>query len=71
MIRQDYVYQKFGSLKRDVISSTEMTAEQVLQELVFHLRDMNTDVSAEETDDGWNIVVSISLTEDLIFRITE
>jgi hypothetical protein len=69
VVSRDWVLQRFGSMTPVLIDSAEITEAQVLEEIAVYLLDFNTQISAEETDDGYDIIVSSSLDEDVVYHI--
>lgn len=70
MVRRDWVHQRFGSMVSTVIDSHEMTDREALIEIATMLSDTDfTSVHAMETHEGYDIVVSTALDEDIVFRI--
>ena len=64
----DFVHQPFGSLDRKVLDTEEVSAEEALQRIAIHLWN-DHGVMVEETDTGHDVVVSVSLTEEVVFHL--
>ncbi len=69
MITRDVMWQKFGSLKRELLSRETVTGEDALTDISEALTEFSD--ASVYTDDHGNLVLSLSLTEDIVFRVRQ